>query len=216
MRRLLSWKSVLVCLLAVTAAVVGYYTVAVVAARHKTPGIVASYYSSGAIEIPAKSLSARQLEILLRVEDPSFYTHHGVDFTTPGAGWTTITQALAKEFYFADFRQGPMKIAQTLFATFALDPLVSKQQQLDIFINTLYYGNGTHGLLDASRYYYNKTPGELSEDEFISLIGSLVSPDELNAEDHPRENAERVRRIKTVLDGSYAPEGLFDILYDRK
>jgi len=216
MRRLLSWKSVLVCLLAVAAVVVGYYSVAVVEARNKTPGIVASYYSSGAIKIPAKSLSARQLEILLKVEDPSFYEHHGVDFKTPGAGWTTITQALAKQFYFAEFRQGPMKIAQTLYARFALDPLVSKQQQLDIFINTLYYGNGTYGLLDAARYYYGKTPGELSEDEFISLSGSLIAPDQLNVEDHPEENSERVRRIKAMLDGTYTPKGLFDITYDRK
>jgi membrane carboxypeptidase/penicillin-binding protein len=216
MRRLWSRKSAVMCLLVVAAMVVGYYTAAVVVARSKTPGIVTSYYASGAIKTPAKSLSKRQLEILLKVEDPSFYHHHGVDFTTPGAGWTTITQALAKEFYFSEFRQGVMKIAQTLYARFALDPLVSKEQQLDIFVNTLYYGNDTYGLFDAARYYYNKTPSELNEDEFISLIGSLVAPNELNVEDHPKENSERVRRIKRVLDGTYAPEGLFDIMYDRK
>jgi len=205
----------LVCLLVAAVSLVAFAGAAVGDARSRTPGIVASYYESGAIKMPAKSLSARQLEILLKVEDPSFYEHHGVDFSTPGAGWTTITQALAKKFYFRDFRQGPMKIPQTLYAVSALDPLVPKEQQLDLYINILSYGNSQTGLFDAARYYYKKNPDRLSEDEYISLIGSLISPDDLNVEDHPRENADRVRRIKQLLDGSYAPKGLFDITYDR-
>jgi membrane carboxypeptidase/penicillin-binding protein len=209
-------KNVLLVLLATIMAVAGYYTSVVVAARARTPGIVATYYASGKIKIEAKDLSSRQLDILLKVEDPSFYTHHGVDFATPGAGWTTITQALAKKLYFEEFQQGLMKIDQTLYAIFAVDPLVPKEQQLTLFINTMYYGNDAYGLSDAARYYYGKTPSDLSEDEFISLIGSLVSPDELNVGDHPRENAERVVRIKKMLDGSYTPTGLFDIMYDKR
>jgi membrane carboxypeptidase/penicillin-binding protein len=209
-------RNVLLGLLATILAIVGYYTIVVVDARAKTSGIADSYYSSGSVKIKARDLSSRQLEILLKVEDPAFYTHHGVDFTTPGAGWTTITQALAKRFYFDDFQQGLMKVKQTLCAWLALDPLVSKERQLDLFINIMYFGNDTYGLSDAARYYYGKAPGDLTDDEFISLIGSIVSPDELNAEDHPKENSERVGRIKKMLDGSYAPTGLFDIMYEKQ
>jgi hypothetical protein len=117
-------RNVLLGLLATILAIVGYYTIVVVDARARTSGLADSYYSSGSVVIQARDLSSRQLEILLKVEDPSFYTHHGVDFTTPGAGWTTITQALAKRFYFDDFQQGLMKVKQTLCAWLALDPLV--------------------------------------------------------------------------------------------
>lgn len=41
-------------------------------------------------------LSAWQLDALLKIEDPAFYRHKGVDLKTPGAGLTTITQSLVK------------------------------------------------------------------------------------------------------------------------
>lgn len=162
----------------------------------------------------ARDLSPRHLEILLKVEDPNFYSHRGVDFKTPGAGWTTITQALAKRLYFKEFRSGIMKIKQSLCARWVLDPMVSKERQLDLFINIMYFGNGTYGLKDAAKYYFNKDIDELEEDEFIALIACLINPEQLNIKDHPQENAIRVKRIKKVLSGAYSPQGLFDITYE--
>ncbi len=170
-------------------------------------------YASGQIEITIEELSQVQKEILLKVEDPNFFTHHGVDFVTPGAGWTTITQGLAKKFYFDDFEQGFMKIKQTLCAWLALDPLVDKDTQLTLYINLMYFGNGVYGLNDAAVYYYGKSVSALTQDEYISLIACLISPNELNVAEHPRENAQRVGRIKKLLAGEYTPQGLFDISY---
>lgn len=202
------WLSLLVIMVAI----IGYYTVEVFVARANTQNIVDSYM--GQIEVTLDQLSDRQIDILLTVEDPSFYEHKGVDFTTPGAGWTTITQGLAKQFYFEDFQQGLMKIKQSLCALFALDPLVDKDTQLTLYINIMYYGNGIYGLQNAAEFYYGKTVSELSEEEYISLIGSIVSPKELNVRDHPDDNAVRMNRIKKVLSGAYTPSSLFDIYYE--
>ncbi len=191
-----------------------YYTVEVIIARVNTPKIVDSYYKSGQIKITAQDLSQRQLDILLKVEDPDFYNHHGVDFKTPGAGWTTITQGLAKQFYFDNFKQGLMKIKQTLCARLALDPLVDKETQITLYLNITYFGNGVYSLPDAANYYFNKTVPGLSEDEYIALIACLISPNNLNVKDHPQENAQRVRRINKVISGEYTPDGLFDITYE--
>jgi len=201
-------------LLVILVAIIGYYTVEAFVARDDTPSIVDSYMSSGQIEVTLDQLSDRQIDILLAVEDPSFYEHKGVDFATPGAGWTTITQGLAKQFYFENFQQGLMKIKQSLCALFALDPLVDKDTQLTLYINIMYYGNGIYGIQDAAEFYYGKTVSNLSEDEYISLIGSIVSPEELNVRDNPDDNAVRVKRIKKVLSGAYTPSGLFDIYYE--
>jgi membrane peptidoglycan carboxypeptidase len=78
----------------------------------------------------------------------------------------------------------------------------------------MYFGNGTYGLKDAARYYFNKNIDELEEDEFIALIACLIKPEQLNIIDHPQENAIRVQRIKKVLSGVYKPQGLFDITYE--
>ncbi len=191
-----------------------YYAIEVGIARAHTVEAVDYYYNSGQIKMQAGDLSPRQLEILLEIEDPNFYNHHGVDFKTPGAGWTTITQGLAKRFYFKHFQSGFMKIKQTLCARLALDPLVSKERQLDLFINLMYFGNGTYGLKDAAKYYFDKEVNQLEEDEYIALIACLIGPEQLNIKNHPRENAIRVERIKKVLSGSYKPAGLFDITYE--
>ncbi len=195
-------------------AVVVYYTVEVCVARATTQGIVDDIMNTGQIKMTVNDLTERQLEIFLKVEDPNFYGHHGVDFGTPGAGWTTITQGLAKKFYFAHFEQGIMKIKQSLCAWLALDPLVDKDTQLTIYMNISYFGNGVTGLVGAAEYYYGKNVSELTEDEYISLIASLVDPNGLNVKDHPEENAQRVTRIKKLLAGEYKPKGLFDILYE--
>lgn len=190
------------------------YSAEVISARVKTPGLVEDFFASDMVDMSADALSLEQKDILIKVEDPNFYAHYGVDFATPGAGWTTITQGLAKKLYFKNFEQGLMKIKQTLCAWLALDPLVDKDTQLTLYINLMYFGNGVYGLHDAAQYYYAKTVSELTEDEYISLIACLISPEELNVASYPMENAQRVARIRKVLSGEYAPQGLFDIKYE--
>jgi len=179
----------------------------------KTPTIVESYYNQGMIEYHFHDLPAEYQDMLIKVQDPGFYGHKGVDLSTPGAGWTTITQSLAKFFYFAEFKQGWRKVPQTTYARFALHPNVDKKTQLDLFINLIGFGNGTRGLLSASQFYYDKRPEDLAEDEFISLIAVLNNPQLLNPKDNPEANQERVRRIKRYLNGEYAPKNVFDHEY---
>ena len=140
------------------------------------------------IELKIDELTNRQREILVKVQDPNFYNHKGVEFSAQGSGWTTITQSLAKKFYFKNFKQGIRKIKQTLCARYALDPLVDKDTQLELFINIIYFGNDCYGLKEASEYYFGKNPIDLTENEYISLIASLIAPSTINIKDNEKEN----------------------------
>ncbi len=214
MKKIRLKRIILIAVVLAIAATIVYYSVEVIVARAGTQRTVDEIYASGRIKITADTLSSRQTEILLAVEDPNFYEHHGVDFSTPGAGWTTITQGLAKQLYFKDFHQGIKKIKQTLCAWLALDPLVNKQTQIELYINIMYFGNGVYGLYDAAQYYYGKSVPELTEGEYISLIACMIDPEGLNMKDHPEENAQRSAHIAKLLSGEYTPEGLFDITYE--
>ena len=180
----------------------------------RTPTIVEGYINQGIIEYRFNQLPAEYQDILIKVQDPGFYSHNGVDVKTPGAGWTTITQSLAKFFYFKDFQPGWRKIPQTIYARFALHPKVAKEQQLDLFINIIGFGNGKKGIFSASKYYYNKKPDELTRDEYISLIAIINNPEMLNPKDNPDANNERVTRIKKYLNGEYVPKSVFDNNYE--
>ncbi len=207
-------KIVLLMPLILAACLIVNLAVEVLYARSITIEKAEEYLSASKINV--HDLSKEQLDTLIMIQDPGFYDHKGVDFSTPGNGLTTLTQSLAKQFYFTKFRQGLPKIKQTLCARYALHPLVSKEDQITIFLNIIYFGKGQIGIVDAAEYFYKKQVDQLIEDEYISLLACIIMPNTLNVEDHPLKNAERVEKIKRYLSGEYKPMGLFDITYDKE
>ena len=161
-------------------------------------------------------LPASWLQGLLTVEDPGFYDHHGVDLSTPGAGLTTITQALVKIHYFEQFRPGIAKYKQSVLAV-VLDKRLTKEQQLALFLNTAGFGhvNGQKvaGFVSAADVYYSKSFHQLSKGEFLSLVAMLVGPNEYNLSQKPSKNAERVSRIEALLAGECAATRVSDVYY---
>lgn len=202
--------------LAILLLLAGYETVEVLRARAKTPAILA-----GLTARPLKltELPQARRDMLLRVEDPGFYSHHGVDFSTPGSGMTTITQALVKRFYFPEgFQPGFAKIEQSLIARFVLDPAISKDDQLEIFLNYASFGNEGKrqitGFDDAARSFYARPVAELSDREYLSLVAMLIGPNAFDPREHGSDNANRVDRIQALLDGRCEPAGIFDVNYN--
>lgn len=148
----------------------------------------------------APSLSAWQLEAVVRVQDPSFRTHRGIEWPSP-LTTTTITQSLVKKIFFEDFRPGFQKVEQTLIATFVVDPSVSKDVQLHAFTQTAYFGhrNGRSvvGFEDAAKTWFGSSMGALKHEQFLSLLAMLPSPNTLTP-GSPQATV-RVERIKRLL-----------------
>ncbi len=154
---------------------------------------------------------------LLAVEDPGFYGHNGVDLSTPGAGFTTITQGLVKIYHFDDFKPGIAKLKQTILAI-ELDSELSKRQQLVLFLNAARLGSidgkNVSGFPNAAVAYFGKSVESLTRHEFLSLVAMLVGPNHYNLASNPEENRERVRRILAMLSGQCSPQGLSDVYYE--
>ena len=197
-----------------------YYLVVIVNARQKTEGIVHKALTSGRMKLELKDLSNEQFKALLKIEDPNFYHHKGYDFTTPGAGVTTISQALVKMYYFENFKPGLQKISQTLISRFAFDNLTPKDTILKLFINEVYLGqnNGLpiKGFEGASNFYFNKTFSQLSWDKYLSILAMIIAPNTYRYSNHHEANQDRVARIKRMLTGEYVPIDNSDLLYDRR
>lgn len=171
------------------------------------------------LKLKSTDLSDWQKNALIKIQDPDFFQHSGIDLQTPGAGLTTISQAIAKKLYFEDFKPGIAKFKQTIIAVFIIDKELKKEQQLDLFLNATYMGEhlgqSIYGFADASTAYLQKPFAQLSEDEYLSLLAMLVAPNTFHTLQHPDANQQRVERIKRVLDGSYQVKSLDDIYYDR-
>lgn len=161
-----------------------------------------------------ESLGATYLSTLLRVEDPNFAHHAGIDFSTPGAGATTITQSLSKRLAFETFRPGIGKIRQTGYAM-GLERKLTKEQIIALWLDTLEMGEGPTGWMTGfhrtSATLYGRPPADLSEAEFIRLVAVIDAPGQYDLTGNDDALNERVVRIERLVTGACAPDGLGDV-----
>ena len=128
------------------------------------------------------------INAVVSVEDKRFYEHNGVDLISIGrAIWTniktlelteggsTITQQIAKNLYFTQKKDFSRKVAE-IFVAKDIEEIYSKEEILEIYINTNFYGSGYYGIYDAAMGYYNKEPSELSDYEATLLAGVPNAP----------------------------------------
>lgn len=188
-------------------------------AYFETPRVLARIGEADSLVLRSDDLSPEYREALVAVEDPAFYSHHGIDISTPGAGWTTITQGVVKAYFFEGFTPGLLrhrKVKQSIIA-WVFDRRVDKDTQLEIFINSVYMGSlggkNVVGLAGASGAYYGKDIHSLSRDEYLSLVAMIVAPNEFNVARNPERNSDRVGRIDRMLRGECKPEDRDDVYY---
>ncbi|WP_296706442.1 transglycosylase domain-containing protein [Rhodoblastus sp.] len=184
---------------------VGYEARAVVAARSVTHELFAKYEAATHNgEKSPTALTAERLEKLIKVQDPNFWKHDGVDWSAP-LTTTTVTQSIVKKLYFEKFEPGFAKIKQSLIAHFAVDPLTSKNAQLAAFIDV-------NGFDAASWKWFGKPLEALDDDQYLSLLATNNTP---KVAPGTPENADRVRRIKNYLAGQCERRGLADVWLER-
>lgn len=184
-------------------------------ARVVTAKLFSNYSAPDFNGLKWNDLGNWQQSTLIRVEDPNFFSHNGVDFSTKGAGLTTITQAVVKKLYFERFTPGFKKIEQSLIARYAVSQAVSKEVQLTAFLNVAYFGDEggreVNGFSDAARTYFGKAVAELSNDEFLGLVAMLIAPNDLKPRSGNEKSSVRVARIKKLLAGRCEARGLMDV-----
>ncbi|MGZ8336227.1 MAG: transglycosylase domain-containing protein [Allosphingosinicella sp.] len=212
----MSWKFARRILAAVAAlAVVAmiYLSWRVVEARRSAPESVAAILRDADPRLAA--IPERRLAMLVRVEDPTFWSHSGLDFSTPGAGNTTLSQAVGKIIFFDDFSPGLPKLELMAVTRFGLIPTVAKRDILHAFLAMAYLGRDARGPItgfaEGARRWYGKEIDQLSDREFLGLVAMLPAPSRLNPRRDPAAHAARIVRIERLLAGACRPDGLSDV-----
>lgn len=164
-----------------------------------------------------KALGGEKRAILIRVEDPSFYANNGTDFSTPGAGKTTITQSLSKRLAFVHFKPGIRKIRQTGHAI-GLSQFLTKGDILTLFLAETPFkskdGRWITGFDAASLHVFAKPVSALDRDQFTLLVASGIAPAELHADAPTEKLLERVSRINRLIAGQCTPSDHNDVWLD--
>lgn len=154
----------------------------------------------------------------ISIEDKRFYQHKGVDVKrTAGAtvtyilnrghssyGGSTITQQLIKNLKDDKSDSGLAGIQRKIremSRAYKVEKMLSKDQILELYLNTIFVGGegNLHGVELASRYYFNKSVGELDLAESAFLAGINHAPNSYNPF-NGSDNSELIKkRTKTVL-----------------
>jgi monofunctional biosynthetic peptidoglycan transglycosylase len=90
-------------------------------------------------------------------------------------GGSTITQQLAKNLFLSGERTLLRKV-QELVLTLLLERLLDKERILEIYLNSVEWGEGVYGAEAASQYYYRKSASKLSAFEAARLAVMLPRP----------------------------------------
>ncbi len=128
-------------------------------------------------------------DVAIMSEDSQFYNHIGISVygilramfrnmitfsIEQGAG--TITQQLARNLF---TKSKEFKLTRKIYETYIslyLETFLSKDEILCLYLNNIYMGEGRVGAYEASKFYFNKTPQELSIPDSAMIIGILPAP----------------------------------------
>ena len=150
------------------------------------------------------------IDAFVAVEDNEFWQHHGVNVrslfratlsnlatTGPIQGASTITMQVVKNDYMAGFeRDGRYKLLQVTYAV-RLEKERSKEEILERYLNTVFFGQNSYGVAAAAETYFGKPVQDLTFIEALFLAGLVQAPSSYD----PIINPERSRaRFSSVLD----------------
>ena len=154
--------------------------------------------SSGkAVKRTKKEFSALIKNAFVSVEDKNFYKHGGIDLKRMikaflvnvknfsfKQGASTITQQLIKNTHLTSEKTLTRKIDEIKLAV-ELEKRYTKDQIITMYLNTIYFGENTFGLYDASLHYFSAEPESLSVAQTATLAGIISAPSKLNPNINP-------------------------------
>ncbi|MBE5754335.1 MAG: hypothetical protein E7340_03260 [Clostridiales bacterium] len=134
------------------------------------------------------SIPSHTINAFIAIEDKRFYNHNGVDYKAllratfnnlkSGSikeGASTITQQLIKNTHLSNEKTLKRKITEIKLAK-QLEKKFSKNQILETYLNTIYFGDNCYGITSAAMHYFNKTPKELDINESATLAAIVKAP----------------------------------------
>jgi penicillin-binding protein 1A len=180
--------------------------------------VLAEFYKERRTLVALSDLPRHLVDAVVAAEDGDFFGHRGVDWLAvaraafKGAlnrrftqGGSTITQQLARNLYLSRARTLSRKVHEALLAR-KLEHTLTKDQILFQYLNLVYWGHGSYGVEEASRFYFGKGAARVDLGEAAMLAGILSAPEKLS----PLSSAEVAQERMGHVLSRMAEEGLLD------
>lgn len=167
------------------------------------------YYIENRTNVSIDEMSPNIVNALIATEDHRFYTHWGIDverllglpyywFQGRFQGGSTISQQLARNLYRKIGREVSIrrKLREMITAV-QIEQNYTKQEIIEMYLNTVEFANSTFGIESASQTHYGKPASDITVSEAAMLIGMLQATHAYN----PRIFPERSKNRRNVVLG---------------
>lgn len=147
------------------------------------------------------------VQAVVSVEDHRFYDHFGLDLIAIGRavvndikagryveGGSTITQQLAKNLYFTQEKVLTRKAAEA-FMAWAIEKQYTKDEILELYVNSIYFGSGYYNVRQASEGYFGKAPAQMTPYECTLLAGVPNAPSAYDPAQNPGLARQRQKKV---------------------
>ncbi len=179
-------------------------------------GLLAEFATEKRVFVPITSIPDVVKQAFVAAEDQNFYKHSGVDvfsifravihnavakLTHHGglSGGSTITQQVVKNLLLNKDKTIARKVKEAILAV-RVTQAMPKDKILEIYLNEIFLGNRSYGVVAASYNYFNKSIDELTVEEAAFLAAMPKAPSNFD----PRKNYERaLERRNYVLERMY-------------
>ncbi|PRO64725.1 transglycosylase domain-containing protein [Alkalicoccus urumqiensis] len=176
--------------------------------RDRNGAVISDVYSGeNRVYKPYHQIREDIIQMFKAVEDRHFDTHAGFDAAgiarallvnlQSGAideGGSTITQQTVRNLYLTHEQTYERKLSELLYA-YQMEQEYSKEEIMELYINSIYFANGIYGFESASEYYFSRPSDELSLGE-ITFLGSIPNNPTIY---NPLEYPENVRERQKVM-----------------
>jgi penicillin-binding protein 1A len=151
----------------------------------------------------------------LAAEDADFYSHQGLDYLgilrsavknlKPGgmkSGASTISQQTCRQLLLSQERTLSRKMREWIL-TPRMEAALSKDEILNLYVNTIYFGHNRYGVEEASLFYFGKHAKDLTLGEAAVIAGTVQLPHRIN----PVTNVVKAKRRQTYVLKQLASHG---------
>ena len=186
--------------------------------RSRDGAVLDKYYTENRTWVRFDQISPHVVDALVATEDHRFFDHWGMDMVRTLAipyhvlrgnpqGGSTLSQQLARNLYkeiglaFSISRK-----FKEMITAVQIERNYTKQEIIEMYLNTVEYPNSAYGIEAASRTHFNKSAKELTISEAATLVGSLNAIFAYN----PRIRPERSKQRRDIVLYLMANQGFID------
>lgn len=215
-------KTLIFLFLAFTICLIGLYTYAYLSPKLdlKTSGSLYIYDNDKNLIYQGSSsnewaniedISPNLINAVIAIEDKNFYNHNGFDYLRIAKamylniknkdivqGASTISQQYIKNLYL-DFDKTWSRKLEEAFLTLELEVHYEKDEILEGYLNTINYGHGNYGIVNAASFYFNKKPRDLTLEEALMLAGIPKNPSKYNPVSNYNNCLERAKLVANAM-----------------